>query len=141
MAIRTYNYTDNEKIITAGSMDQKMYIIIDGEVEIRLREGKDEMTVAILKKNDFFGEMSLFNNQPRTADAIAVGNVKVAAIESVEQLTSFLQHNHGFAAKMVRILANRLAMTDELLMGKVSEVNRMKVNMSMGRKNVDPLFG
>ena len=85
--------------------------------------------------------MSLFNNQPRTADAIAVGNVKVAAIESVEQLTSFLQHNHGFAAKMVRILANRLAMTDELLMGKVSEVNRMKVNMSMGRKNVDPLFG
>jgi len=120
-------YQRSEKIIKAGTTEQRMYIILEGEVEISLSDGNSRIVVAKLKKGDFFGEISLFNNTPRSADAIAAGDVKLAYIDSVEELKAFLLKNPVFAAKMVHILAQRLAKTDEILIGKVSELNRLKV--------------
>jgi len=119
-------YQRSEKIIKAGTTEQRMYIILEGEVEISLSDGNSRIVVAKLKKGDFF-EISLFNNTPRSADAIAAGDVKLAYIDSVEELKAFLLKNPVFAAKMVHILAQRLAKTDEILIGKVSELNRLKV--------------
>jgi len=120
-------YQRSEKIIKAGTIERRMFIILEGEVEISLTDGSSRVVVATLKKGDFFGEISLFNNTPRSADALAAGDVKLAYIDSVEELKMFLLKNPVFAAKMVHILAQRLAKTDEILMGKVSELNRLKV--------------
>ncbi|HRZ28972.1 MAG TPA: cyclic nucleotide-binding domain-containing protein [Spirochaetota bacterium] len=127
MAKQIVFYQRSEKIIKAGTTEQRMYIILEGEVEISLSDGNSRIVVAKLKKGDFFGEISLFNNTPRSADAIAAGDVKLAYIDSVEELKAFLLKNPVFAAKMVHILAQRLAKTDEILIGKVSELNRLKV--------------
>ncbi|HOW82338.1 MAG TPA: cyclic nucleotide-binding domain-containing protein [Spirochaetota bacterium] len=127
MAKQIVFYQRSEKIIKAGTTEQRMYIILEGEVEISLSDGNSRIVVAKLRKGDFFGEISLFNNTPRSADAIAAGDVKLAYIDSVEELKAFLLKNPVFAAKMVHILAQRLAKTDEILIGKVSELNRLKV--------------
>ncbi|HSA15584.1 MAG TPA: cyclic nucleotide-binding domain-containing protein [Spirochaetota bacterium] len=127
MAKQIVFYQRSEKIIKAGTTEQRMYIILEGEVEISLSDGNNRIVVAKLRKGDFFGEISLFNNTPRSADAIAAGDVKLAYIDSVEELKAFLLKNPVFAAKMVHILAQRLAKTDEILIGKVSELNRLKV--------------
>ncbi len=120
-------YQRSEKIIKAGSVERRMFIIIEGEVEISLTDGNNRIVVAVLKKGDFFGDISLFNNTPRSADAIANNDVKLAYIDSVDELKLFLIKNPQFAAKMVHILARRLAKTDEILIGKISELNRLKV--------------
>ena len=127
MAKQIVFYQRSEKIIKAGTTEQRMYIILEGEVEISLSDGNNRIVVAKLRKGDFFGEISLFNNTPRSADAIAAGDVKLAYIDSVEELKAFLLKNPVFAAKMVHILAQRLAKTDEILISKVSELNRLKV--------------
>ncbi len=127
MAKQIVFYQRSEKIIKAGTTEQRMYIILEGEVEISLSDGNNRIVVAKLRKGDFFGEISLFNNTPRSADAIAAGDVKLAYIDSVEELKAFLLKNPVFAAKMVHILAQRLAKTDEILIGKVSELNLLKV--------------
>ena len=129
MAARVLGYKDGERIIEAGKREQRMYIILDGMVEISLAEGQEKLVVANLKKGDFFGEISLFNNSPRSANALAVGDVKLAYIDNLQQLKAFLMKNPGFAAKMVHILAQRLSKTDEILMGKVSEINRLKLTV------------
>ena len=131
MSKKVLTYRDGERIIKAGEKESRMYVILDGSVTIRLVEGSDEIDVTELHKNDFFGEMSLFCNRPRSADVIAEGDVTLAYIESIQQLNTFLINNRAFAFKMVRILAERLARTDELLIGKVSEVNRLKITTSV----------
>ncbi len=120
-------YQRGERIIEAGANDKGMFIILEGEVEITLTDGSNKIVVAVLKKSDFFGEISLFNDTPRSANATAMGTVKLVRIESAAQLKIFLLKNTAFAAKMVSILAQRLAKTDEILIGKISELNRLKV--------------
>lgn len=137
MSKRILEYSYGEKIIVAGEKESRMFVIIEGEVEIRLRDHDDEIAVTTLKKHDFFGEMSLFRNRPRSADVIALTDVKLAYIESIQQLQRFLINNPAFAFKMVRILAERLAVTDELLIGKVSELNRLKATTAV---NEDDFF-
>ena len=120
-------FQNGERIIEAGKIETRMYIILEGEVQITLSDKIDKITVAQLKKGDFFGEISLFNNIPRSATATATGNVKLAYIDNSEQLREFLIKNPVFAAKMVHTLAKRLAKTDEILVGKISELNRIKI--------------
>jgi len=120
-------FQNSERIIEAGRVETRMFIILEGEVQISLSDKIDKVIVAQLKKGDFFGEISLFNKTPRSATATAIGNVKLAFIDNVDQLRSFLIKNPVFAAKMVHTLAQRLAKTDEILIGKISELNRIKV--------------
>jgi CRP-like cAMP-binding protein len=127
MPLRVLNYVPGERIIEAGKIEQRMYIILEGSVEISLSRDQHRVVVATLRKGDFFGEISLFNNSPRSATATAVDGVKLAYIDSLPQLKGFLIKNPGFAAKMVHILALRLSRTDDILLGKVSELNRLKL--------------
>ena len=127
MAARVLNYKDGERIIIAGKVESRMYIILEGKVEIYLSGEGQKIVVANLQKGDFFGEISLFNNKPRSANANAIGDVKLVYIDNLKQLQLFLVKNPGFAAKMVHILADRLAKTDKLLLGKVNEIGRLKV--------------
>jgi CRP-like cAMP-binding protein len=127
MAKSIIYFQNGERIIEAGKVETRMYIILEGEVQISLSDKIDKINVALLKKGDFFGEISLFNKTPRSATATAIGNVKLAFIDNAEQLRLFLIKNPVFAAKMVTTLAQRLAKTDEILVGKVSELNRLKI--------------
>lgn len=127
MAARILNFTDSERIIRAGQNDRRMYIILSGSVQISLRDGVDSFVVATMNKGDFFGEMSLFCNRPRTADAVAIGDVKLTYIESLLELKKFLSVNPNFAIKMVEVLSERLTKTDEHLIGVISDINRLKL--------------
>lgn len=128
MSRRVLYYKAGERIIAAGQVERRMYIITEGEVAITLSDGAVKAVVAKLQKGDFFGEISIFSNRPRSADAHAIGDVKLAFIDDDQQLKKFLLVNPSFAAKMVHVLVERLAKTDELLLGKMNEIKRLKAN-------------
>jgi CRP/FNR family transcriptional regulator, cyclic AMP receptor protein len=119
-------FQNGENVIKIGQTEQRMYIILEGQVSVILTSGEENVVVATLGKGDFFGEISLFTEHPRSATVRAIGDVKLAYIDNVTQLRSFLILNPQFAAKMAQILAQRLAKTDEILIGKISEVSRLK---------------
>jgi CRP/FNR family cyclic AMP-dependent transcriptional regulator len=127
MAPRVLQYKHNERIITSGEVEKRMYIIIEGKVEITLSDGSQKIKVAVLGKGDFFGEISIFSNRPRSANVSAIGDIKLAYIDDIQQLKAFLLKNPSFAAKMVHVLTERLAKTNELLLGKVSTINMLQV--------------
>ena len=126
MSSKIIFYHKGETIIKEGQLDRRMYIILEGSVKITLSDNDEKINVANLNKGDFFGEMSLFNDTPRSATATALEDVKLAILSDKNQLTNFLEINPKFASKMVHILATRLAKTNEILLGEFREANRFK---------------
>lgn len=65
-----------EHIIRKGDKGDAMYFIANGEVEVRI----PPRPIA-LKEADFFGELALLNNAPRTADVVASGFCQLLALD------------------------------------------------------------
>ncbi|MDR3091013.1 MAG: GGDEF domain-containing protein [Clostridiales bacterium] len=75
-------FKGGEIIIQDGDKDtDKMYIVLDGSVGVYKDYMKDEqIDIAVLYRGDFFGEMSLFLNAPRTATVVALEDTELLVI-------------------------------------------------------------
>ncbi|MCB1177292.1 MAG: cyclic nucleotide-binding domain-containing protein [Leptospiraceae bacterium] len=116
-----------KNIFKEGDQGSSMYIVLEGEVEIYVIINNQEVHLASMKGGDFFGEMALFREKPRSACARVMKDVRLAVIDSRAQLEKFLTDNPLFASKMVNIMATRLAQTNDLLFQKISELSAKKM--------------
>lgn len=66
-----------EKIVTQGTHGDSFYIIVHGMVEI-VRNG---VPIYRYRAGDYFGEMAILLDQPRSADAVAISDVDLIAID------------------------------------------------------------
>lgn len=106
-------YNRDELIFREGDVGDKLYIILDGKVRITKHiPGVGEEALAILDKGDFFGEMALIDNEPRSADAKAHTNGTTVLTISREVLNEILsvdiESAYQFLSIMCRILTQRL---------------------------------
>lgn len=65
---RVKQYTE---IVKQGQHGDAMYFLLEGELRVRLMVDRKETTLVTLGTGDFFGEISLFDQGPRSADVIA----------------------------------------------------------------------
>lgn len=75
-------------IVKQGDPGDAMYLILEGELRARLMTGGKETTLSTLGPGDFFGDMSLFDQGPRSADVVAnvdstVLKITAAAFENL----------------------------------------------------------
>ena len=56
--------TPGDCVFNEGDAGKEMYFVVKGELEVLTKEGKQ---LAVLKDGDFFGEIAIFGNKPRTA--------------------------------------------------------------------------
>lgn len=112
----TEEYRRGDKIFAEGSMGDKFYLILQGNVRIsKTIEGIGEEALAILKEGHYFGEMALLDEAPRSADAIAERRCVLSVItrRDFEQL---LSQNKELAYELlwsfVRTLSGRLRETN-----------------------------
>jgi len=77
------HFSDGSTIFREGESGDKLYIILDGKVRIsKFIPGVGEEALAILLRGDFFGEMALIDDKPRSADARAhEGGATVLSID------------------------------------------------------------
>jgi hypothetical protein len=60
-----------QEIVRQGEHGDAMFLILEGEVRVRQILGGKETTIATLGPGEFFGEISLFDQGPRSADVVA----------------------------------------------------------------------
>jgi CRP-like cAMP-binding protein len=60
-----------DEIIREGAPSEAMYLLLEGEVRVRLMIRGKESVLATLAAGDFFGEVALLDYGPRSADVIA----------------------------------------------------------------------
>jgi CRP/FNR family transcriptional regulator, cyclic AMP receptor protein len=54
-----------------GDVGDAMYLVLSGELRARVLNGGNESILATFRAGDFFGDMALFDNGPRSADVVA----------------------------------------------------------------------
>ena len=104
-------------IFQEGTFGDKCYIVLDGEIRIsKFIPGIGEEALAVLKPGDYFGEMALIDDFPRSAHAIANTDVDLLTI-SKSEMDELLFFNKEIAYKMLwtfcRTLSGRLRETNE----------------------------
>lgn len=99
---------------------EEMYLIRKGRVRITKTFHKEgdplglEKELVILEKGDFFGEMSLLNQEPRAATAEVLEEVEVLVINR-PTFENMIKTNGHFALKIISKLCERVKNTDKLL--------------------------
>gem|GEM_PF-1991858 len=124
-------YPENTVVFREGQPGNEMFIIQTGEVIISKKSQKNTQHVlAILKNGDFFGEMSLFTSENRSATAITMKESLILRIDK----TSFdfmLSSNLPFAKKMITKLCERLKNADDQIAELVALSPDMKMLQSL----------
>jgi hypothetical protein len=59
------------EIVKQGDPGDAMFFVLEGEVRVRLMIGGKETTLVTMSTGEFFGEISLFDDGPRSADIVA----------------------------------------------------------------------
>ncbi|MFH0825618.1 MAG: cyclic nucleotide-binding domain-containing protein, partial [Pseudomonadota bacterium] len=73
-------YEKGEVVFKEGDSGDTMFVVQSGEVEIsRIRDDR-KLILAVLKRGEFFGEMALMDNQPRSATATVVRKSRLLPI-------------------------------------------------------------
>ena len=91
---RNINFTPGEMLINAGDVDDGVYLLVNGRVEVigvsQGSFGRDKI-LAEIKEGSIFGEISFFDQQPRSAAvrALTEGNALHLSRNGFNQLTSW----------------------------------------------------
>jgi CRP/FNR family cyclic AMP-dependent transcriptional regulator len=73
-------YKAGETIFNHGDLPEHLYIVEDGTIDIVLPAKGEEIILATLEAGSFFGELSVFDSQPRTATARATADGSLICI-------------------------------------------------------------
>jgi CRP/FNR family transcriptional regulator, cyclic AMP receptor protein len=98
-------------IFRQGDAGHQMFVISEGRVRLTLGAGGFETEVAVLKKGEFFGELSLLNGAPRTATAEAIEDSTLLRIDR-EAFGMMMQDDLDIIIHMMSVLSQRLSQTD-----------------------------
>src|SRR5437667_12533148 len=73
-------FAPGETLIRAGDEGSSMFVVHNGRVQVQLTESGKSRPVAVLSEGNFFGEMALFNGEPRAANVVALEETEVLEI-------------------------------------------------------------
>ena len=90
-------------IFKVGDIASCMYIIYKGEISIH----KDGHTLAVLKENNFFGELSLLDTDTRSANASANSDVFLLRMDQ-EPFYELMESRIEVARGIIKTLCRRL---------------------------------
>jgi CRP-like cAMP-binding protein len=100
---RTRRYAARAQIVRAGDPGNAFYVVLDGTARVVPPNGR----AIILRRGDFFGEMSLLDGAPRSADITADEETFVLWIGSAN-FAKLLRSEPQISQKLLRTLAERL---------------------------------
>jgi CRP-like cAMP-binding protein len=110
-----------------GDAGEEMYIIQEGKVRIVKRVDQGEKVLAIIPAGEFFGEMAILLNEPRSATAIVEEDAKLLVIDATT-FETMVKSNGEIAYRIIKKLAQRLKETNaQIEMLSYKDANRKVV--------------
>lgn len=114
-AAQRRSFKRGEVIFHKGDPGTTLFLITQGQVKVVLpSDSGDEAILAVLDEGDFFGELSLIDEQPRSATVVATEPTDTLLLHR-EDFLKFLNANPEQSIVLLRALCRRLRQTDEVV--------------------------
>src|SRR5450432_1024936 len=109
------NFAAGQAIMAQGDTGSEMYIVATGHVNIFLPgESSRRVSLKDIARGEYFGELALFDDKPRSASALATTDAVLLALTR-ETLTSYLGDRPRAAMAILHTMAERLRETNAML--------------------------
>lgn len=110
-------------IVSQGSAGRDMFIVLSGSLKVSVLsdEGK-EISFVVLRKGDYFGELSLIDGRKRSATVTAIKVTELLVLGHSDYQRMLQEYPHTatqFLTRLLLTMANRLRATDELYQDSV----------------------
>ncbi len=116
---REREYPKNSVILFEDDPGDALYIVSTGQVKVVLiGEDGREVILSVLGEGDFFGEMSLIDDEPRSAHVIAMKDSNLLVLRR-DDFQAQLEEHPKIALKLLKVLVQRLRRADEKIGGLV----------------------
>lgn len=106
-----HEYPANRAVLMEDAWGNAVYFLISGWVKVRRLAGDKVVTLAILGKGDFFGEMAILDESPRSTDVIALSPVKLLSV-SAQRFIQTLFKDAQLHHRMLQLMVRRLRQTN-----------------------------
>jgi len=112
-ASKERNFETGETIVQKGQGGVGFYLVLEGSVEVR----SNGTMLAKLGPGQFFGEMSVIDNEPRSADVVAVEPAR-CLILSAWSFNALMSENPRIAIKLLQEFVRRLRKANQSISGR-----------------------
>jgi CRP/FNR family cyclic AMP-dependent transcriptional regulator len=108
-----HEYPADRAVLMEDAWGNAVYFVVSGWVKVRRHSGTGEnvSTLAILGRGDFFGEMAILDESPRSTDVIALSNVRLMSI-SAQRFIQTLFKDPQLHHRMLQLMVRRLRQTN-----------------------------
>ena len=112
---------------------ETMFVLQSGAIRITKETRDGSKTLAILGPGEFFGEMAILNNKPRTATADVVERARVLVIDA-RTFEQMVVGNAEIAVRLIKKLASRLDSANALIDVLLHRDPRTRVILGLSRR-------
>lgn len=106
-----HEYPANRAVLMEDAWGNAVYFIESGWVKVRRHSGDEVLTLAILGRGDFFGEMAILDESPRSTDVIALSAVRLLSV-SAQRFIQTLFKDSQLHHRMLQLMVRRLRQTN-----------------------------
>jgi uncharacterized membrane protein len=133
------HFAAGQMIMNQGDTGTAMYIIASGHVNIHLPgEASRRISLKDVTDGEYFGELALFDNKPRSASAIATADATLLELDR-DTLSKYLTQRPHAAMMLLRTLTQRLRETNEMLSQRAAKnsLEEIESKLTWGQKLAD----
>ncbi|MDP2954312.1 MAG: Crp/Fnr family transcriptional regulator [Chloroflexota bacterium] len=112
-----HSFSKTQDIFEENSLGSEMYLVHSGRVNRDKEHGTRRALLANVGPGDFFGEMALVDEGPRSATAIAAKDNTLLVVLDKPKFFYLLRHQPEFALIVMQRLCERLRSTTALVRG------------------------
>lgn len=110
----TKTVSKNMLLISEGDTSDSMYFIVEGSVNVMVsnKEG-EEFILSTLIKGDIFGELSLLDGNPRSANVVTLEKCVFAILRKTD-FQELMKNNQTIVTNVITFLCNRIRLVNSL---------------------------
>jgi CRP/FNR family transcriptional regulator, cyclic AMP receptor protein len=102
-----HDYPSERAVLMEDAWGNAVYFIVSGWVKVRRTKGEESVAIAILGRGDFFGEMAVLDESPRSTDIISLSQVKLLSV-SRERFIQILFKDPQLHHRMLQLMVRRV---------------------------------